>query len=284
MKLLNEYGAVIGIIGIVFSTVLAIFFYLKTRVKKQIKLNRREAYSLFKKNDSIKIEDIEIYWKKKKIDNIFLFEVFFKNSGTKALKKEDFLENISITFNEEIEILKAKVYSSSQYTKLNWNYEGNKVEVNIDLIEKQNLIRCEITYSSKTISPVDINLKILDGNVEKKKIKKFYSLNADRDEEYSNFTPKSLIRSFLGFLFIILFIVLALFFNKSFPDDKEIHIPTFVLIFLFAFGVFMVVKHSKEYSDYKNINNWIEHKSKNEIDKLNKFVQEYLAEDLEKNE
>lgn len=254
-KIITLIGVLIGLIGLIY----AYYQNRKNKVERQIKLNRGKTYSFFEKNPSLKTDELSILWNEKQIDNIFLLDIFLKNSGTISLKKEDFLKPISISFNENIEILKAKLYSSSAYSKLYWSYEKDKIHIWVDLIESKKILKIEIIYANEKVSPVDVEVAILDGNNEIIKLDDFGKLNETRElvQDYD-------IRNFIFeiIFFIVIFGFWFVFTLASFKDQILSSRLALFSTIMFAIIVIILFINSKykKMIDFKNISEWTEYK------------------------
>ena len=271
MKLLNEYGAAIGIIVSVFSTVLAIYFYLKTRVKKEMKYNHRETFSIIQFPNNTRPNELEILWKKQKLSNVFKTEIYLKNTGTTALKKEDFHKHINISFNKGVELLQAKVFSSTEYSKLNWDAETRSVWIDVDVIESKEYIKIGILYSNENLSSIDLELAIIDGNTGKLKLEdQKPTLQEDSKLNVKRMSIIAvLVLAGLSLLSIV-FMFLAL---------AGIYFYGFILM-VFVIGVFRIYYLKRKFESFKNIK-WIEFKSQSHYKKMNAFLSNYLSEDAE---
>nr|WP_320020902.1 hypothetical protein [uncultured Draconibacterium sp.] len=263
------------------SSLYAYYLHRKSKVKKSMEFSYRETFSLFEKIDSLKPDELKVLWKDQQKENIFVTEIYLRNTGTISLKEEDFLRPISITFDKSIEMLKAKVYTSSEFSKLSWDYSSNSVEININTIEKKKLTKVEILYSNDKVSPCNIDLAILDGNTEQVQL----------SESETNTTLKNLFLSSKGlkkriYIILLIYCTFIMFFfvpsilenlkdNISFVSHILRLIPYFIVL-LPAYIIFRFVKSvSSIYSE-----KWTEHMSTSEIKKRNKIISNYLMEEV----
>ena len=171
----------------VISILFAYYFYRKGKVKKQIKYNHRRTYSLILFDDNDKPDNLKILWNNKQLSNVFKTEIYFKNTGTTALKSDDFHRPITITLGEQVGVLQTKVFSSSEYTNLDWNSRNEKLSINVGTIERKEYLKVEILYSNPSVSPLNIELAIINGKSGKLTLKDTNSTHISNRSSYIPF-------------------------------------------------------------------------------------------------
>lgn len=256
---LDKIIAIFGFALTVASIIYAYKLNKKNKIERRISLNRGESYSIIKNSPSLKTDELKLYWDKKKVSNIYILEIFLKNSGTISLKNDDFLKPIDISFDRKIEILRPKVFSSSEYSKIKWNYSKNDLTLDIKLLEANKIIKAEIIYTYDKVLPVNIDIAILDGNLEN------ISLKNLGDELY-DIKQNGKTRSFVVFYgyFLIIFLICALLIKGIFKGLEyldyypstylEIWIaaPIVIIALIYFFSVL------KKESEIEFVKNWTE--------------------------
>ncbi len=257
-----NFDKTLGLIGFILTFLSLLYAFLeskKNKTKKSITLNKGETFSIFKSNPSLKTDELKLLWNKKEIGNLFLLDIYLENSGNTSLKKEDFLKPLLITFNEDIEILKTKLYSSSEYTQLKWNNSKNEIKINLNLLEKKKLLKTEIIYTNESISPANIDIAILDGNIETVSIKTQGRENTDRENDARQYGLVGYwiaIYVFGALPFLVLLGGNAILENYGY----KLSILTKLMIVapLAILSLFQIFKYYSESMSFSFVKNWVE--------------------------
>jgi len=236
----------------------------KNKIKKSIKLNRGQTFSIFKSNSSLQNDELKLIWNNKEVGNIFLLDIYLKNNGNTSLKKEDFLKPIIISFIENVEILKTKIYSTSEYTQLKWNNSKNEIKIDLNLLEKKKLIKAEIIYTNEMISPANIDIAILDGNIETVTLKTISRENTDRDMDSKLYSIDSYYVNVL-ILFVLPFIFLGL--TNKLLEHYNYTTSTLTKVMIIAplvvLSFYNILKNYSESMSFRDAKDWIEFKPEN---------------------
>jgi hypothetical protein len=256
---LDKAIAIIGFILTIASLIYAYRQNKKNKIERRIKLSRGQSYSIIKNSPSLETDELKLLWNNKQVGNIYILEIYLKNTGTISLQTKDFLNQIIISFNEKTKILQPKVFSSSEYSKMTWLHTKNELRLDVELLESQKIIKSEIIYTNDKVSPVNIDIAILDGNVER------FELKSMGDDLYDlNMNKKShSFAVFYGNLFVFifggLFLIAGIFKLLEFLDFS-ISNTTKVLIAL-PIGIIALYKFIsalKKDSEIEFVKNWIE--------------------------
>lgn len=253
----------IGLIGFFFtflSLLYALFESKRNKTKKTIKLNRGQTFSIFKNNPSLKTDELKLVWNNKEVGNLFLLDIYLKNSGNTSLKKEDFLKPIEISFEEDIEILKTKIFSSSEHTQLEWKNTKNDIKIELSRLEKKKLLKAEIIYTNESISPANIDIAILDGNIETVSLKTQGRENTDREMDAKLYSIDAYYARV--FIFLILPLVVLAGGNKIL-ENYGYFTSTFTKVMVLApLGIlclYNIFKYYGESMNFRAVENWIEY-------------------------
>lgn len=259
----DRYLNIISLIITVFSLYYTYYIYKKNKVKKLLTIDKSRTFFLTKDLDSFNLKELKFSWGKKKIENLFLIEIFLKNNGNTKLTEIDFLKPITISFTNEIDILRARLFSSSEFTKIKWICSKQKIECDLSLLEKNKMLKYEIVYSSNNSSPVDVYTKILDGIFENNKIKKHYSYNLYNkdlnDKLYKTTTFHS--KALLYILLPLLCLFLIIFYFNSLNLIISIPIRIIMILIITTIGLFKVYEKYTNKMSFINEINWIEFES-----------------------
>ncbi|WP_407557719.1 hypothetical protein [Winogradskyella sp. 4-2091] len=258
-----NFDKTIGLIGFVltFLSLLYAFFESKrNKTKKIIKLNHGQTFSIFKNNPSLKTDELKLVWNNKEVGNLFLLDIYLKNSGNTSLKKEDFLKPIEISFEEDIEILKTKIFSSSEYTQLEWKSNKNGIKIELSRLEKKKLLKAEIIYTNESISPVNIDVAILDGNIETVELKTQGRENTDREMDAKLYSiTEYYVRVFI--YLILPFFVLAG--GNRILENYGYFTSTMTKIMIAApigiLSLYSIFKYYGESMSFRAVESWIEY-------------------------
>ncbi len=252
----------IGLIGFILtllSLLYALFESNRNKTKKTIALNYGQTFSIFKSNPTLKTEELKLIWNNKEVGNLFLLDIYLKNSGNTSLKKEDFLNPISITFDKNVEILKTKLFSSSEYTLLEWESTENDIKVEIDRLEKGKLIKAEIIYTNESISPLDVDIAILDGNIETVSLKTTESENTDREMDAKLYSISAYYGRVLIFIFLPLLVMAG---ANNILENYGFFTSTLTKILILAplavLSLYNLFKYYGESMSFRDVKNWIE--------------------------
>jgi hypothetical protein len=257
---------IIGLIGFILTGLSLIYAFReskKNKVKKSIILDYGVTCSIFKNNPSLKTEELKLLWNNKEVGNIFQTEIYLKNSGNTSLKNSDFLKPIKISFQQNIELLKTNIYSSSEFTKLKWNKINEEIIIDVDLLEKKKIIRTEIVYSNEMVSPLNIDIAILDGNIETVELKNMTAIDNFNRESDTKFYSKTVYITYIFKYFFPAIILLALI-KKGLDYYKiETSILTNILVILpiIIICFYVIFKKLNEAMTFSYAKNWVEFKS-----------------------
>ena len=247
----------------IFSLIYAYRESKKSKVDKKIKLNYSSTFSIFKENSSLETEELKLMWNEKEVGNIFLIEIYLKNYGNTSLVDKDFLKPIIISFNENTELLKTKIFSNSEFTKLKWKPTRNEIQIDVELFEKAKMIKTEIIYTNNKVSPANIDIAILDGNKEIEKIEgNLIRENLDREMDAKlhsiSLWGGLFIMYFLGSLIIPFIINLFIKFFEIQTSDvtKGLIFAPFLVLGFYK----MISEYSKDMEFAYLNNNWVEFK------------------------
>lgn len=252
----------IGFVGFILtlsSLLYALFESNRNKTKKTITLNYGQTFSIFKNNPSLKTDELKLVWNNKEVGNLFLLEIYLKNSGNTSLKKEDFLKPISITFDKNVEILKTKLFSSSEYTLLKWENSENDIKIEIDRLEKRKLIKAEIIYTNDLISHLDVDIAVLDGNVETVSLKTTERENTDREMDAKLYSINAYnVRVFIFLLLPLLVLAGANKILENYGFLTSTLTKVLILTPLGVLSLYNVFKYYAESMSFRDVKNWIE--------------------------
>jgi hypothetical protein len=256
---LDKTIAILGFILTIASLIYAYRQNKKNKIERRIKLSRGQSYSIIKNSSSFETDELKLLWNNKQVGNIYILEIYLKNNGTISLVKKDFLKQIIISFNEKTKILKPKVFSSSEYSKMTWNHTKNELLLDVELLESKKIIKSEIIYTNDKVSPVNIDIAILDGNVERFELKNMgddlYDSNINmRSHSRNVFFENLIIYLFFGFLLILGIFKLLEFIEFSISNTTKVLIASPIAIIALYKFIFAL----KEDSEIEFVKNWIE--------------------------
>jgi hypothetical protein len=256
----------IGFIGFVLtfvSLLYALFETKRNKIKKSIKLNRGQTFSIFKSNPTLQTEELKLVWNNKEVGNLFLLDIYLKNTGNTSLKNEDFLKPVVITFAEDIEILKTKIFSSSEFTNLQWENSKNEITINLSLLEKKKLIKAEIIYTNDSISPVNVDIAILDGNIETVSLNPSGRENTDREMDAKLYSLDAYYLRVFLFLFLPFFILAgANRILENYGYETSTLTKIMVISPLVILSIYNILKYYGESMSFRDVRSWIEFEKK----------------------
>lgn len=257
-----NFDKIIGLTGFVFTFISLLYAFIESKrnkTKKSIKLNRGQTYSIFKNNPSLKTDELKLLWNSKEVGNLFLLNVYLRNNGNISLKKEDFLKPILITFDEDIELLKTKIYSSSEFTQLKWNHSENEIKIDLNLLEKKKLIKVEIIYTNESISPANIDIAILDGNIENVALKAQGRDDTNKEMDVKLYGIDAYYARVFVF-FLLPFLVLAG--GNKILESYGYTTSTLTKIMILApfviISFYYIFKYYSESMSFSTVKNWVE--------------------------
>lgn len=264
LEIYNKLNPWITIIGFLFGaiglglTIWSIFF---NKLKKQLKIQNYQTYTLFEKIDIL--EDFKILYKDDIVNKLNIAEIHIINDGDLTLDENDFLKHVSINLPDEIKVYKSNIYSSSEYNSLSINQDRNNFTIKISTFLKKEIIKFEIFYDYSQKVNINTEVAIKDGKISKDIIKSDnkYFFNKEKDEK----TLRLITYYGLFFFHILPLIVLSSIikfvlnkYNYSYILEyiNEFNKTLFIIVyFIFVFyNVFRL--YSKAFYHHKKIN-WI---------------------------
>eukprot|EP01093_Parvamoeba_rugata_P011119 TRINITY_DN3045_c0_g1_i3.p1 TRINITY_DN3045_c0_g1~~TRINITY_DN3045_c0_g1_i3.p1 ORF type:complete len:148 (+),score=27.44 TRINITY_DN3045_c0_g1_i3:441-884(+) len=142
---------------------------------------------------------------------------------------------------------------------MTWNHTKNELRLDVELLESKNNNKSEIIYTNDKVSPVNIDIAILDGNVERFELKNmgddFYDSNTNMKSRSFNVFYGNFFLYIFGGLFLILGIFKLLeYLDFSISNTTKVLIASpiaIIAIYKFIFAL-------KEGAEIELIKNWIE--------------------------
>ena len=257
-----NFDKTIGLVGFILTFISLLYAFIESKrnkIKKSVKLIRGQTYSIFKSNPSLKTDELELLWNNMAVGNLFLLDIYLKNSGNTSLKKEDFLKPILITFDKKIELLKTKIYSSSEFTQVEWNNSENEIIIDFNLLEKKKLIKVEIIYTNESISPANIDIAILDGIIENVVLKTQGREDTDRDMDAKLYSLQVYYSRVLVLFFLPLFVLAGVgMILGSYGYTPSNLTLLMILAPMAILSFYNIFKDYDESMSFRGVKNWVE--------------------------
>lgn len=160
------------IVGGIFSGIIILVISLFINRKKKV-LSYRIIYNNLLITDS---DNIKIFYSDKKINNIYKVIIEINNAGNNEIKPEDYDKNISIVFDESINILSAIIKEKyPDDLDVDLDIKDNKVLLDKILLNKNDkfIIQFELTSKSNLfrgkIENIQVSARIAGFEIKKRK-------------------------------------------------------------------------------------------------------------------
>lgn len=135
LTLLANWAQIIGLPVAIIAIAISVWFYRKGRQKRALSCTFDSVVSPveIKAGEALK-GDIEIRYKGKAVENLFVVRARLKNSGNSAILKSDVVDPIKLTFPEGAELIRHPIIVSRTPHELNVDWQfgvtGNPPRVN----------------------------------------------------------------------------------------------------------------------------------------------------------
>ena len=107
MPQLTEWAAWANIIAVPIAVALSLWLYYRNKQKRALACEFQSIdFPIEVKAGKALEGDIEIHYKKRAVDNLFLVRFRLKNTGNLAIRKEHVVEPVRFTFGPDIKILR----------------------------------------------------------------------------------------------------------------------------------------------------------------------------------
>lgn len=167
------------IVGSLFSSIIILIISIFISRKKKI-LSYRIIYNNLLITNS---ENIKIFYSDKEINNIYIVIIEIDNACNSEIKPEDYDKNISIVFDESINILSAIIKEKyPDDLDINLKMKDNKVLLDKILLNKNDrfIIQFELTSKSNLIKEkldkIQVSARIAGFKIKKRKQISYFSL------------------------------------------------------------------------------------------------------------
>jgi hypothetical protein len=234
---LTIVGVLIGLVALLF----AIWSHFTNKNIKSIYFQKYDTYTLFEKIKEI--DGISILLNNKRIENIYMFEIFMFNNGNISLSEDDFLKPINIKFNDSCRIISYEIFTSNEYNTLEYTNSKNDICLNIKSLLKNTMLKINVAYTNDIIGIVDTEVALLNGTIFKESLRseaKFY-FNRRREEKVRTDMKYYLIMFLHGFLIVFILALYELLVYIGLFDDFLIHVSKMnKLLYLLLYGVFVL--------------------------------------------
>ena len=238
----EKIKSIFVVIGSISSVLLPLFFHLSSLEDKCLSYEIING-QLLSDDNVVNIDDLEILFKKEKIDNIYFSFIKIENSGDVPIRKDDFDNDVSIEFNKDNKRLKAEKWGSNpKGLQIDSEIKDNKIYIKPLLLNKGEYVAIQVLTNGKYEEPI-LNVRIV-GLDSFEKVGSNESLRE----------VKSLSYLALGFLSAAIYVYLAL--NTVFAYTNGFYyilLPRFFSIIAIASTLFGGISLTKRYLLYKDI-------------------------------
>lgn len=201
--------------GIVSGIIILVISLLINRKKKVL------SYKIISNNLLIKDSDnIKIFYSNKEINNIYEVKIEINNAGNNEIKPDDYGKNISIVFDESINILSAIIKEKyPDDLDIDLDIKDNKVLLDKILLNKNDrfIIQFELTSkinsSREKIENIQVSARIVGFKIKKKKPIYFLSF-------WSN-------------IYYLIINCIGLFYFTQISQDNNLYFISYILFVLF---------------------------------------------------
>lgn len=171
----NLFWCIVGIIGgAIFSFVISLIFHLIGKSRKHISYSVKTSCLI--SNDINKINNLEVKYNDKKIDNLYLSRINIKNTGNSIIEKDDFSTSNPLSINALKFTLSNSDFENKTYlndnNNVDWSFrlsapnEFSQLFIDFEYIPKHGIISFSVLHTDK----VFIKGKLKDGTIYKKLI------------------------------------------------------------------------------------------------------------------
>lgn len=201
--------------GIVSGIIILVISLLINRKKKVL------SYKIISNNLLIKDSDnIKIFYSNKEINNIYEVKIEINNAGNNEIKPDDYGKNISIVFDESINILSAIIKEKyPDDLDIDLDIKDNKVLLDKILLNKNDrfIIQFELTSkinsSREKIENIQVSARIVGFKIKEKKPIYFLSF-------WSN-------------IYYLIINCIGLFYFTQISQDNNLYFISYILFVLF---------------------------------------------------
>lgn len=185
--------------------------------------------------------DVEIYFKKKRINNLFNSKILVFNSGTEEIRKDDIPDNgyplITLSENQQIISCNIEEYSTD---KINFRIEKKnerQLQVLFDYLNVSDGGSIEILYQADDVGRKSLKLNKIDGEIIGGVKPQLTYIREKMGKFDFILIPAGIISLFLFGIFIIIRIVPITIMNPNFSNFITIIIGILFLAFAFVAGI-----------------------------------------------
>lgn len=163
---MKEKKSVPGIIGIItlFISILGIFSTIindKIINNKSISIIIDSELALV--NDKELLNDVEIYYKGNKIQNLYKANFIITNDGNTSFTKNDIIENISIKLPLTLSVIYIdKTRSIPESLNIGISFVNNNLDLNFSLLNKDDYYEFSVYYTGEKIQNFSVEGRIKD--------------------------------------------------------------------------------------------------------------------------
>lgn len=254
---LNNFVTIISLTLGLISIVYTWHIRKKDKTKKRISLDDGKSYSVFEYVPTLDTGELELRWNGEAIGNLFVTDMFIKNSGNIALTKKDFMKDLEFSFEKKVEILRVKLFSSSNFTELKWQSKKKSIKLDINRLEKDTYIFVEAIYTAEKTSSLEVDVKIQDGTKDTFKRNFYTSRENKKDNSYSYYSDGPLFFMYLSMLCAILYII----FENKFPEIYN-KLPGWiyfvVILSIHLLALVLIIQRKRRKAVFFDLNNWTE--------------------------
>lgn len=228
-------GPIFGFIGII----LAIIFHLRNK-REKIPNYYINSYNVISDKLKNKVKDIEIFFKKGKIQSLTVSKIVIWNAGNETIWKKDIpkTNKFIITTDKEYEIYDFEIISlDDEDVQLNLEKINNKIEINFEYLEPQKGFIIKVTHSGHSSKCLTLSGKVIGGTNLKKK----NSLSIDNSDSYIYKLYRAMFPNFGKRAYRIFSILLTLFMGTVLISGAILSTNLILKIFLLFFGSLYVL-------------------------------------------
>lgn len=164
----SPWFAISGVVGTIIGIILTVYFYNKSKVKKQ--LNISTSTTLIVNSEKAGFEDIEIFFAGEKSSIVSVTKVIVKNTGNKCIKLDDLppLGSLCIEIADRFKILKISIKDSKTNNFRIGAYKKDDKESNaieFDYMNPGEFCELSIFHTSLNNDGVKISGALEDGSI-----------------------------------------------------------------------------------------------------------------------
>lgn len=157
-NLLKDYE---GIIGIIVGLLTTIYLHYTQQKRKELSYVISDRYPLLTRSEELGGK-FKIYFEGALVDNVYLLDIQFKNTGNVSIKAEDYERPVSIVLNKEAMILSAEVIVRKPATlKPTIEVHENRLNIAPILLNKDDRIALKIIVAGYT-GNISFDYRIID--------------------------------------------------------------------------------------------------------------------------